>query len=61
MAKGQNGSVWVFHRGSRIWGENSFEGENASEVTHKEPISEAAVLQLDQDSGSVLVLIVGCR
>lgn len=51
MAKGLNGSVWVFHRGSRVWDGSSFSGAQNEHVTYKEPIKEKTVYQLDQDTG----------
>ncbi|BDA41933.1 probable peptidyl-glycine alpha-amidating monooxygenase [Coccomyxa sp. Obi] len=54
VAKGLAGTVWVLHRGGRIWDATSFEGANYDRITYKEPISDAVVVQKDQDTGEVL-------
>ena len=51
VAKGHNGTVWVFHRGDRVWDGASFTGPKAEHVTYTEPIAHKTVLQLDQDTG----------
>ena len=52
VAKGLNGTVWVFHRAERVWEGSSFSGPNLEHVTHKEPIKGSTVYQLDQDTGT---------
>ncbi|KAK9908849.1 hypothetical protein WJX75_003782 [Coccomyxa subellipsoidea] len=54
VAKGPAGTVWVLHRGRRVWDATSFEGPNQERVTYKEPIGEDVVVQLDQDTGEVV-------
>ncbi len=56
VAKGLAGTVWVLHRGSRIWDATSFEGAKNDRITYKEPIGEAVVVQMDQDTGAVASL-----
>jgi hypothetical protein len=52
VAKGHAGTVWVLHRGGRVWDAQSFEGESLERTTYKEPIAEDVVLQLDQETGA---------
>ena len=58
IAKGLNGSVWVFCRGDRVWGASSFTGSRNEQVTHTEPIKQKTVYQLDQDTGATLPKIL---
>ena len=52
VAKGHQGTIWVFHRGGRIWDGGTFADQGAGEHTLlTEPIKEDVVLQLDQESG----------
>ena len=51
VARGHNGSVWAFHRGDRVWDGATFTGPRFEHVTLTEPIRQATVLQLDQDTG----------
>ena len=51
VARGHNGSVWVFHRGDRVWDGATFTGPRFEHMTLTEPIRQATVLQLDQDTG----------
>ena len=52
VAKGHQGTIWVFHRGGRIWDGATFADGGAGEHTLlTEPIKEDVVLQLDQESG----------
>jgi hypothetical protein len=51
VAKGLNGTVWVFHRGDRVWDAGTFGILNGEKVLYKTPIKEATILQLDQDTG----------
>ena len=53
VARGHNGSVWVFHRGDRVWDGATFTGPRFEQVTLTEPIRQATVLQLDQDTGEL--------
>lgn len=53
VAKGHNGSVWVLHRGDRIWDASSFEGGGGERTAHTEAIDADTVLQLDQDTGAL--------
>ena len=52
IAKGLNGSVWVFCRGDRVWDGSSFTGSRNEQVTYTEPIKQKTVFQLDQDTGA---------
>jgi hypothetical protein len=52
VAKGLNGTVWVFHRGDRVWDAGTFGLLNGEKVLYKTPIKEATILQLDQDTGN---------
>lgn len=56
VAKGPAGTVWVLHRGRRVWDATSFEGPNQERVTYKEPIGEDVIVQLDQDTGAAALL-----
>jgi len=51
VAKGHNGTVWVFQRGTRVWDSGSFSGANAETITYQEAIQQKTVFQLDQDTG----------
>lgn len=52
VAKGHQGTIWVFHRGGRIWGGGTFADSGAGESTLlTQPIKEDVVLQLDQETG----------
>ena len=52
VAKGHQGTIWVFHRGGRIWDGGTFADQGAGEQTLlTEHIKEDVVLQLDQESG----------
>ena len=51
VAKGLNGSVWVFCRGDRVWDGGSFTGSRNEQITYTEPIKQKTVYQLDQDTG----------
>ena len=52
VAKGHQGTIWVFHRGGRIWDGGTFADGGAGEHTLlTEPIKEDVVLQLDQETG----------
>ena len=51
VCKGTQGSVWVLHRGGRVWDANSFTGNNGEVTTYTEPIAEDVVFQIDQDTG----------
>ena len=52
VAKGHQGTVWVFHRAGRVWDSGSFADGGAGEATLlTEPIAQDVVLQLDQESG----------
>ena len=50
VARGHNGSVWAFHRAERVWGPDSFGADDR--FTEEQPISEAVMLELDQDTGA---------
>ena len=55
VAKGQDHTVWVLHRGHRVWDSKSFKDAGRSEdVSYTEPIHQPTILQLDQDTGRVL-------
>lgn len=55
VAKGHNGTLWVLHRGTRVWDGATFEGGGAGErTTYTDAIDEDTVLQLDQDTGAPL-------
>ena len=52
IAKGHNGTLWLLHRGPRIWDSQSFQEGGAGETTgYADAIAEDVVLQLDQDTG----------
>ena len=52
VTKGQQGSIWVLHRGDRVWDAQTFEKGGAGERTlYTQAIQEDTVLQLDQDIG----------
>ena len=53
VAKGHDGSIWIFHRGERVWDGGSFRGSRAEEITYTEPIKQKTVHQLDQDTGII--------
>lgn len=46
--------MWVLHRGQRNWDQNTFVSAVDHHVADETPIPEAAVLQLDKDTGKVL-------
>lgn len=53
VAKGHNGTVWVLHRGPRIWDMQSFADGGVGERTmYDSAIEEDMLLQLDQDTGA---------
>ena len=52
IAKGLNGSVWIFCRGDRVWDGSSFTGSRNEQVTYTTPIKQKTVYQLDQDTGA---------
>ncbi|KAK9800913.1 hypothetical protein WJX73_010392 [Symbiochloris irregularis] len=55
VAKGHNGTLWVLHRGPRIWDSQSFADNGVGERTqYDSAVEEDVLLQLDQDTGEVL-------
>ena len=55
MGKGQQGTVWVLHRGERVWDAGTFESNGAGEKSLlTTPIAADVMLQLDQDTGAAL-------
>ena len=50
IARGHNGSVWAFHRAGRVWGPASFDADDR--FTEEQPIGEAVMVELDQDTGA---------
>ena len=57
VGKGQQGSVWVLHRGERVWDAATFEAGGGGERTQlTAPIEADVMLQLDQDTGAPLAL-----
>eukprot|EP00884_Botryococcus_braunii_P000484 jgi/Botrbrau1/10436/Bobra.0133s0043.1 len=54
VAKGLNGTIWVLHRGDRIWDASTFGVLGVEKTQLKAPIKEAVVLQLDQDTGELV-------
>lgn len=52
VAKGPEGTVWVLHRGGRVWDADSFEAPDFERITYKDPIGEDVVVRLDQDTGA---------
>lgn len=47
-------TVWVLQRGARVWDQATFVSAADHHVSDSTHIPEAAVLQLDKDSGKVL-------
>lgn len=58
VAKGHNGSVWLFERGSRVWDAASFTGSRAEHVTYTSAIEVDTIQQLDQDTGNMFSFAV---
>lgn len=55
MAAGvETDTVWVLQRGARVWDQATFVSAADHHVSDSTHIPEAAVLQLDKDSGKVL-------
>ena len=52
IAKGLNGSIWVFCRGDRVWDASSFTGGRNEQISYTEPSKQKTVFQLDQDTGN---------
>ncbi len=50
IARGGNGTLWLFHRGDRVWDGESFNGDD---ITYKEPIRGHTILKVDEDTGKV--------
>ena len=57
MAKGHNGTIWVFHRGDRDWQEPSSTSQGKHAAIVRTPIAGPTVMQLDQDTGKASVAI----
>ena len=51
VARGGNGTLWIFHRGERVWDEESF-GADGRRITYNTPIAADAVVQIDQVGSS---------
>lgn len=47
-------TLWVLHRGSRVWAADTFKGGSGEQVADETPIAANAVLQLAKDTGAVL-------
>jgi hypothetical protein len=48
-------TLWVLHRGNRIWAADTFNPSNGSEqIADETPIAADTVLQLAKDTGAVL-------
>lgn len=45
-------SVWVLHRGSRVWDQNSFDSRGV--IQEDEPIQQNCILLVDRDTGSIM-------
>jgi hypothetical protein len=48
-------TLWVLHRGDRVWTADTFKpGDGGEQIADETPIAAATVLQLSKDSGAVL-------
>lgn len=48
-------TLWVLHRGDRVWAADTFTAASGSErAADESPIAAPTVLQLSKDSGAVL-------
>ena len=47
VARGWNGTLWIFHRGERVWDEDSFSADGRR-ITYNTPIAADTVVQIDQ-------------
>ena len=55
VVRGNNGTLWVFQRGSRIWNANSYDGGgNGDRITYTDAITTNALLNLDAETGRVI-------
>lgn len=51
VARGHDGSIWLFHRGARVWTGTSFTGTLSETATDTTPIPEDVILRLHSASG----------
>ncbi|KAK9814322.1 hypothetical protein WJX72_004044 [[Myrmecia] bisecta] len=55
VAKGEDNSIWVFHRGDRTWDAATYADNGAGERVNDDALIRPPVIeQLDQDTGKVL-------
>jgi NHL repeat len=55
VVKAVDSSVWVFHRGARIWDASSYDnGGSGERITFADPIQGNTILNLDADTGKLL-------
>ncbi len=47
VARGWNGTLWIFHRGERVWDEDSFSADGRR-ITYNTPIAADTVVQINQ-------------
>ena len=51
VARGWNGTLWILHRGERVWDEESFSADGRR-ITYNTPIAADTVVQIDQVGSS---------
>ena len=51
VARGCNGTLWVFHRSERVWDEDSFSADGRR-ITYDTPIAADTVVQINQVSSA---------
>ena len=51
VTQGADGTLWLLHRGSRVWTAMSFTPSNPELTTYTEGIPEDTVFRIDQDTG----------
>ena len=60
IARGANDTLWVLHRGRRVWDSSTFFGGGRAEhITDATPIRGPTVLQLRADTGEVIQVCPG--
>ena len=47
VARGWNSTLWIFHRGERVWDEDSFSADGRR-ITYDTPIAADTVVQINQ-------------